>query len=163
MTPRVPVSVCSHDPAWEARWDEANGRFQSLSGAAGAVQMLAESDDEFDRRLSLMRQAGSDMQAAFLAQFRTVAEYVIWRLYWLRGSLPRPFLNDLRIPADLTVAEVRSRFEEAYPVLNRIIARGPDNRCPEDEAQMRSILSRSPSSEICQRDNLRPQHARDHV
>ncbi len=102
-----------YDPDWEARWDRANALFQQRKSEVEGIHFTAEA---YGPAMEALVAAGAAMQAAFIAQFRTVDEYRDWRLNWLWNwqwhGRPVP-----RMPDGLSVTEVRRRMAAAHELL----------------------------------------------
>lgn len=121
-----------YDPDWEARWDRANALFQQRKSE---IERTHFTDETYGPAMEVLTAAGAAMQAAFIAQFRTVDEYRDWRLKWLWNwewyGQPVP-----RMPDGLSLAEVRRRMAEANDILKPLrIGKGIG---PEDAAAVYS-------------------------
>ncbi|GLR66587.1 hypothetical protein GCM10010909_12670 [Acidocella aquatica] len=85
MSEAAVTPLQSYDPEWAARWEDANAAFERLKALAMARD---PSDAGYERAVEAMELAVAEMENAYAAQFRTVEEYVAWRLQWLWKSQP---------------------------------------------------------------------------
>ena len=128
----------SYDPDWKLRWEHGNAIYDHWDAVAST---RTHGDAEYIQAFLFMKKAVVHLRLVFHSQFRTVEEYLAWRIQSLWDAHAWPWLNMPAVPEGLTFEEVNRRLDEAEEFLRSVKARYPHGPRPHHIRVLRRLLA----------------------